>query len=324
MSPGGQRAATLGVRSPYSPVPPPTVPHVSAATTNRPVVGAASPGAVGMVVTGIVSVQVGGAFASTLFDRVGAAGAVVLRLVFAAAVLVVFVRPHLRQWSRGDVGAVVVFGATLGAMNLTFYQALARLPLGAAVTLEVLGPLTVAVATGRRRRDALWAVLAFAGVLLLGGGDLHLDPVGVLFALAAGAGWGCYIFASASAGRRFPGPEGLVGAMVVAAVIACPFGVPDLVAGTLDGPVLLAGLGIALASSVVPYSLELVALRRLAPAVFGVLMSLEPAVAAVAGLVVLGQQLTAPGVLAVLLVVAASAGASLTGRSDNRARVAPD
>lgn len=297
---------------------------MSTATTTRPVVGAAPPGAVGMVVTGIVSVQVGGAFAATLFDRVGPAGAVVLRLVFAAAVLLVFVRPHPRRWTPGDVRAVLAFGATLGAMNLTFYEALDRLPLGAAVTLEVLGPLTVAVATGRRRRDALWAVLAFTGVLLLGGGDLHLDPVGVLFALAAGACWGCYIFASASAGRRFSGSEGLVGAMVVAALIACPFGLPDLAAGTLDGPVLLAGLGIALASSVVPYSLELVALRRLAPAVFGVLMSLEPAVAAVAGLVVLDQRLTALGVMAVLLVVAASAGASLTGRAGTRAVVTPD
>jgi inner membrane transporter RhtA len=285
-------------------------------------VGPTPAASVGMVLTGIVSVQVGGAFAATLFDRVGPAGAVVLRLVFAAAVMLAWVRPRPRTWSRDDPRVVLGFGVALGVMNLTFYEALDRLPLGAAVTLEVLGPLTVAVATGRRWRDGLWAVLAFTGVLVLGGGNLGLDPVGVAFALAAGVCWGAYILASAASGRRFAGQQGLVGAMVVAAVLVCPFGIPQLAAGSLDASVLLAGLGIALASSVIPYSLELAALRRLPPAVFGVLMSLEPAVAALAGLVVLGQRLTALGVLAIALVVAASAGASLTGRTTTP--VAPD
>lgn len=296
-------------------------------TTGRGARGPARPGGIGagpigLVLTGIVSVQVGGAFAATLFSRVGPAGAVVLRLVFAAAVLLVRSRPHPRRWSAADLRTVLVFGATLGVMNLTFYEALARLPLGAAVTLEVLGPLTVAVVTGRRLRDAVWAVLAFCGVLLLGGGGLHLDPLGVLLALTAGACWGVYILASGSAGRRFDGQEGLVAAMLVAAVLVLPFGVPQLAAGTPDLRVVLAGFAIALLSSVVPYSLELIALRSLVPAVFGVLMSVEPAVAALAGFVVLHQHLGAVAVVAIVLVMGASAGAALTGRAS--APLTPD
>ena len=273
------------------------------------------PGSVGMVLTGIVSVQIGGAFAATLFDRVGPAGAVVMRLVFAAMIMLLWTRPHPGRWSRADLGTVLGFGATLGVMNLSFYEAIARLPLGAAVTLEVLGPLTVAVATGRRWRDGVWAVVAFGGVLLLGGGELNLDPVGVLLALVAGACWGLYILASGAAGRRFAGPEGLVAAMVVASLIVVPFGVPSLIHGRPDLTVVASGLAIALLSSVIPYSLELTALRRLVPAVFGVLMSLEPAVAAVAGFLVLGQRLGPVAVVAIGLVVAASAGAALTGRA---------
>lgn len=268
-----------------------------------------------MVLTGIVSVQIGGAFAATLFDRVGPAGAVVMRLVFAALIMLIWTRPHPGRWSRADLGTVVGFGATLGVMNLSFYEAIARLPLGAAVTLEVLGPLTVAVATGRRWRDGVWAVLAFGGVLLLGGGELDLDPAGVLLALVAGACWGLYILASGAAGRRFAGPEGLVAAMIVAALIVVPFGVPALIHGSPSLTVLLSGLAIALLSSVIPYSLELAALRRLVPAVFGVLMSLEPAVAALAGFLVLRQRLGPVAVVAIGLVVAASAGAALTGRA---------
>ena len=268
-----------------------------------------------MVLTGIVSVQVGGAVAATLFDRVGPLGVVVLRLVSAALVMLLWARPWRRTWSRADVRVVLGFGAVLGAMNMTFYESLSRLPLGAAVTLEVLGPLTVAVLSGRRWRDGLWAVLAFSGVLVLGGGDLDLDPVGVAFGLGAAVCWGLYILLSVVTGRRFTGQQGLGSAMVVAAVLVCPFGIPQLADADLTAGLVLAGAAVGLASSVIPYSLEQAALRRLPPAVFGVLMSLEPGVAALAGLVVLGQRLTALGVLAVVLVVAASAGASLTGRS---------
>ncbi len=280
----------------------------------RPLAGAAPPTAVGMVLTGIVSVQVGGAVAATLFDRVGPLGLVVLRLVSAALVMLAWARPWRRTWTRGDVRVVLAFGAVLAAMNMTFYESLARLPLGAAVTLEVLGPLAVAVLAGRRWRDGLWAVLAFTGVLALGGGDLDLDPVGVLFGLAAAVCWALYILLSVVTGRRFEGQQGLGSAMVVAAVLVCPFGIPQLAQADLTIGLVLAGAAVGVASSVIPYSLEQAALRRLPPAVFGVLMSLEPAVAALAGLVILGQRLTALGVLAVVLVVAASAGASLTGR----------
>lgn len=281
----------------------------------RPLAGSAPPTAVGMVLGGIVSVQVGGAVAATLFDRVGPLGVVVLRLVSAAVVMLVWVRPWRRTWSGADVRVVVGFGAVLGIMNMTFYEALSRLPLGATVTLEVLGPLTVAVATGRRWRDGVWALLAFTGVLALGGGNLGLNPVGVLFGLAAAVCWGLYILMSVVSGRRFAGQQGTAGAMVVAALLVCPFGVPQLAAADLTTGLVLAGAAVGIASSVIPYSLEQAALRRLPPAVFGVLMSLEPAVATLAGLVILGQRLSPLGVLAVALVVAASAGASLTGRA---------
>ena len=169
-----------------------------------------------MVLTGIVSVQVGGAVAATLFDRVGPLGVVVLRLVSAALVMLLWVRPWRRTWSRADVRVVLGFGAVLGAMNMTFYESLDRLPLGAAVTLEVLGPLTVAVLSGRRWRDGLWAVLAFTGVLALGGGDLDLDPVGVLFGLGAAVCWGLYILLSVVTGRRFTGLADAVPGLVTA------------------------------------------------------------------------------------------------------------
>ena len=253
--------------------------------------------------------------AKHLFGEVGSFGTVALRLFFAAAVLMLFWRPSLRM-DRRMWTVVLAYGAVLALMNLCFYSALARLPLGIAVTIEFLGPLAVALAGSRRWLDAFWAVLAGAGVVLLTEGGGELDPVGVLFALAAGACWGLYILVGAALGRHTTEGNGLALGMAVAAVMAVPFGVADSGAALIQPWVLIAGLGVALLSSVIPYSLDLEALRKIPPRVFGILMSLEPAMAALIGLVVLQESLHWSQWIAVLCVVAASAGATRGARPD--------
>jgi inner membrane transporter RhtA len=199
-------------------------------------------------------------------------------------------------------------------MNLCFYEALVRLPLGAAVTIEVLGPLVLSVVVSRRAIAWLWAVLALAGVVLLGSGGLTaLDPVGVAFALGAGALWAGYILGSARTGSAFPRFDGLAIAMTVGAVFSLPFALGGTGAGILRLDILALGLAVAVLSSLVPYGLELIALRRIRPSTFAVLMSLAPAIAALTGLVMLGQAMTALQWLAIALVVVASAGAVRTG-----------
>jgi inner membrane transporter RhtA len=268
-----------------------------------------------LVMLGIVSVQVGSALAKHLFSAVGSFGTVSLRLFFAAAVLIVLWRPSLRL-DRRTWTVVLGYGVTLGLMNLCFYLALARIPLGIAVTVEFLGPLAVALAGSRRWLDAFWAVLAAGGVVLLmqGRGDLNL--AGFLFALAAGTCWGLYILVGAALGRHTTQGNGLALGMAVAALVAVPFGVADSGTALLQPWVLVAGLGVALLSSVIPYSLDLEALRKIPPRVFGILMSLEPAMAALVGLVVLQESLHWSQWLAVLCVVAASAGATRGARAE--------
>ena len=268
-----------------------------------------------LVLLGIVSVQLGSALAKHLFSTVGSFGTVALRLFFAAAVLMLFWRPSLRM-NRRTWTVVLSYGVTLGLMNECFYLALARIPLGIAVTISFLGPLAVALAGSRRWLDALWAVLAAGGVVLLmeGRGDLNL--VGILFALAAGTCWGLYILVGAALGRHTTEGNGLALGMAVAAMVAVPFGVADSGTALIQPWVLVAGLGVALLSSVIPYSLDLEALRRIPPRVFGILMSLEPAVAALIGLIVLQESLLWTQWIAVLCVVAASAGATRGARPD--------
>ncbi|MDN3261216.1 DMT family transporter [Streptomyces sp. CSDS2] len=262
-----------------------------------------------LVLLGVVSVQVGSALAKHLFDAVGSFGTVALRLFFAAVVLMLLWRPSLRV-PRRTWAVVLGYGVTLGLMNLCFYLALARVPLGIAVTTEFLGPLAVALAGSRRWLDALWALLAAGGVVLLmeGGGDL--DLVGLLFALAAGTCWGLYILVGAALGRHTTEGHGLALGMAVAALVAVPFGVADSGTALARPWILVAGLGVALLSSVIPYSLDLEALRKVPPHVFAILMSLEPAMAALIGLVVLQESLHWTQWIAVLCVVAASAGAT--------------
>ena len=266
---------------------------------------------VGLVVLGVFTAQIGGAYAVELFDELGPAGAAFGRLAFAAVILVAIWRPRVRGRPRADLRVAVAFGLALGAMNFCIYQAMDRIPLGVAVTFEFLGPLGVAVVGSRRALDLLWVVLAAAGIALLadyGGGSL--DAVGVAFALAAGALWAAYIVLSQRTGTLFGGGSGLAVAMVAGAVLVAPFGIAGAGTELLRPDLLAALLAVALASSVLPYSFDLEALRRLPTRVFGVLMSLEPAVAALAGLVVLGQGLAARDWLAIGLVVIASAGAS--------------
>ena len=262
-----------------------------------------------LVLIGIVSVQLGSALAKQLFSAAGSFGAVALRLSFAAAVLVLWWRPSLRMGRRAWT-VVIGYGLVLGSMNLCFYLALARIPLGIAVTIEFLGPLAVALAGSRRWLDVFWALLAASGVVLLMEGRGDLDLLGLLFAFAAGTCWGLYILLGAALGRHTTGGNGLALGMAAAALVAVPFGVAESGAALVQPWVLAAGFGVALLSSVIPYSVELEALRRMPPRVFGILMSLEPAMAALIGLVVLRESLGWSQWIAVMCVVAASAGAT--------------
>ncbi|MGW6470111.1 EamA family transporter [Streptomyces nigra] len=280
-------------------------------------------GPVGLVLAGGISVQFGGALAVSLMPRAGALGVVALRLLVAAVVLLVVCRPRLRGHSRTDWGTVVVFGITMAAMNGLFYQSVARIPLGPAVTLEVLGPLALSVLSSRRALNLVWAGLALAGVFLLGGGGFgSLDPLGVVFALGAGAMWAAYIVFSARTGRRFPQADGLALAMAVGAVLFLPLGLAESGAKLADPVTLGLGAAVALLSSVLPYTLELLALRRLPAGTFAILMSLEPAIAATAGFLILDQALSTVQALAIALVIAASMGAVRTqvGRGRRRGR----
>jgi inner membrane transporter RhtA len=273
----------------------------------RPSVGRERAIAVGLVVAAAVSPQLGAAFAVTLFDELGPAGAAFLRLALAAIVLCVIWRPRL----VGDLRLAGALGVSLGLMNWSFYESIARLPLGVAVTIEFAGPLLVAVLGSRRLLDLVWIALAAAGiVLLVGPGAESVDPVGVAFALAAGACWAAYIYLNKRTGAAFPGGSGLALAMAVGALVVLPAGVLQA-GGALAEPGLLGtAFVVAILSSVLPYSLDLEALRRLPESVFGVLMSLDPAVAAVVGVVLLNQVLGARDVLAIAMVVVASAGAA--------------
>ncbi|MYZ39415.1 EamA family transporter [Streptomyces sp. MnatMP-M17] len=291
----------------------------TAETRGRPGQAGRALGPVALVVAGGLSVQFGSAVAVLLMPRTGALGVVSIRLVLAAIVLLVVCRPTLRGHSRADWGTVIAFGTVLAAMNGLFYQSADRIPLGAAVTLEVLGPLTLSVIVSRRLVNVLWAVLALGGVLLLSGGGFdRLDPVGAAFALSAGAMWAAYIIFSARTGRRFPQADGLALAMAVGALLALPLGVAESGSKLLVPSTLGLGLAVALMSSVLPYTLELLALRRLPSSTFAVLMSLEPAIAAAAGFLVLSQALSGTDALAIALVIVASMGAVRTqvgGRS---------
>jgi inner membrane transporter RhtA len=265
----------------------------------------------GLVLLAVTSVQFGAALAKTMFDELGPGGTVLLRVLFAAVVLALLWRPSLRGRSGRELALAVAFGVSLAGMNFAFYSALDRIPLGIAVTFEFVGPLGVAVAGSRRALDLLWVGLAAAGIVLLTDfGQGGVEATGAGLAVLAGAFWAAYILLSARVGRVFEGGSGLAIAMTVAAVLLLPVGIADGGGSLLEPGLLALGVGVAMLSSAVPYSLELEALRRLPARVFGVLMSLEPAVATLAGFVVLDQVLAGREFAGILLVVAASAGAA--------------
>ncbi|MET9016061.1 EamA family transporter [Streptomyces olivaceoviridis] len=296
--PSAPSAADIAAR------PAPPAPEAQGRPAGGPALGT------GLVLGGLLAQEFGAAMAASLFPRAGALGIVALRLTVSAVLLLAVCRPRVRGHRRADWTVIVAFGVALAGMNTLFYQAIARIPLGTAVTLEVLGPLVLSVVTARRTTSWLWAALALGGVALLGRGGLDsLNGAGVGFALGAAALWAAYILLSARTGARFPKADGLALAMAVGAVLSLPAGLADAGGRLLDPLTLGLGAAVAALSSALPYTLEMLALRRLAPATFAVLMSLAPAVAALAGYLILNQSLTGIDLVAITLVVTASAGA---------------
>ncbi|MGW4928773.1 EamA family transporter [Agromyces sp. NPDC004153] len=278
-----------------------------------------------LVFVALVTPEIGAAVAVLVFPALGPMGAVALRLGFSAVILLAVARPSLRGRTRADWITVAVFGLVLAAMNTAFYFAIERIPLGVAATIEVLGPLILAVVIDRRLLSWVWATLAFGGVLMLSGFGFdpdRLDPLGIVFAGVAGVCWALYILASARTGRRFARLDGLALAMGIGAITALPFGALSAGPALLRLDLLGLTLVVALLSSAVPYAAELIALRRIPASTFGVLMALVPVTAAAAGFVMLGQALTPLDLAAIALVVLASVGAVLTGPDRDRDRPA--
>jgi len=266
------------------------------------------------VLLAIGSVQGGAAIAKGLFPVLGAAGTVGLRIGISLLLLLAVVRPPLRRLQPAQWRAVVPYGAALGAMNLLFYCALARIPLGLAVTLEFVGPLAVALAGSRRRLDVGWALVAGAGIVLLTPWTGQpLDALGVGFALLAGGAWAAYIVLGSRVAAVLPGAQGVATGMLFAALVVLPFSAATGGWSHLTPGLLAAGALLAVLSSALPFTLEMNAMQQLSSRTFSVLMSLEPAAAAICGLLFLHERLALSQWLAVGLVMAASAGATLTG-----------
>lgn len=279
--------------------------------------------AVWLVIGGIFSVQVGAAIAKGLFPLVPPTAMVWLRLATSAVIFMAIARPGFRGRTSRDWAVALAFGVSLMTMNWAIYQSFARIPLGVAVTIEFLGPLTVAVAGSRRARDLVWVGLAGLGVAMLGVGRADLTLAGVLFALLAGVAWAAYILLSAQTGRRWAGISGLAVASLVGTLVLAPPAVLEAGSGLLEPKVLVLGGAVGLLSSVIPYSLEISALRRIPPGVFGILMSLEPAAAALAAMVLLAEFLSLTQWLAVGCVIAASLGATRSNGAQSRAQSEP-
>lgn len=277
-----------------------------------------------LVLLSCISLQVGAALAVQLFPIMGAWAVSFLRLSVAALFLLLLARPRVRAWTRQQWLAVLLFGASLGAMNTTFYLAIDLIPLGLAVAVEFAGPLLLASFLSRSRLDALWIVLSALGLALLGWEAAHDESIiwqGIWLALLAGVFWALYIVTSSRAGRRLPGNEGLAGALAVAALLSAPLGAPTALTSLTDVKIVFLAIATGLVASVIPYLAEFAALRRLPEHVFSILLSLEPVVAALAGLIMLGQYSGPLRWAAIFLLVAASIGITVSSRSQVGQRV---
>jgi inner membrane transporter RhtA len=264
-----------------------------------------------LVLMSIAITQFGSAFAKSLFATMNPIGVVLLRVGFAAIVLLLLWRPQVQASFRSNARALILFGLSLGLMNFCFYLAIARIPMGIAVALEFAGPLGVAIANSRQRLDLVWAAMAAIGIVLLAPvAGSAIDPVGVVLALLAGGLWATYILLSVRVGKALPGGSGLALAMAIAALILLPGGIWASGWALLNPKLLLLGFGVAMLSSAIPYSLELEALRFLPVQVFGVLLSLEPVAAALTGFIVLRETLSLRSIVAIVLITIAAAGSS--------------
>ncbi|MGK7891798.1 MAG: DMT family transporter [Leptolyngbyaceae cyanobacterium] len=265
----------------------------------------------GLVGIAIITTQMGSAFAKSLFPEVGPAGMVVLRVGLAAIALFLFWRPRWTEKTHHHLPLIIAFGSALALMNFSFYLAIARLPIGIAVALEFIGPLGLAVISSRQWIDVMWAILAGIGIALLTPwGGFEVDPWGILFALMAASGWALYITCSAKIGQVLPGGQGLAWAMVVSTMLLLPIGFQSAKIALVQPQLLGMGLGVALLSTVIPYSCEMEALRSLPVYVIGILLSLEPVAAALTGWLILGETLTVRAMVAIGLVAIAAAGVS--------------
>ena len=275
--------------------------------------------AAALLMLAIASLQISGALAVGLFTRLGPLGTVSLRVIIAAVILLVAWRPRFNASVRAGLLPLVLFGLSIAMMNVCIYQAFARIPYGVAVTLEFVGPLSVSVFLSRRWQDFLWAGLAVVGVALLTPlTGARPDPVGVVYALLAGICWAAYARLGAAVGSRFPGGSGLALGIAIAALVLLPIGIGSAGRTMLQPSILVVGLAIALASTVIPFSLEFEALRRMPARTYGILVSMDPAAAALTGAVLLHQPLTLRTFIAAVCVVAAAVGVTLSARRDAR------
>ena len=268
--------------------------------TRRTAAGAA------MILGTSASIQIAAAIAHDLFDTLTPTGVSALRFALGTAIILPAVRPAVRGRDRETWYAIAIYGVSLGILNVTFFESIDRLPLGLAVTFAFVAPLGVALAGSRRRRDVAFALLAGAGVLVLGGIDRPDSAAGVAFAVTAGCAWVSVAFAGRSVGRRTRRVDGLALAIPIACLVTLPFGIGH--AGALDARALALGLVIAVGGMILPFALELEGLRRLEPRLVAVIYSADPAIAALIGLVALSQSLTPPEVLGMAAVIAASVG----------------
>ena len=275
----------------------------------------------GLVLLAILAIQIGASFATSLFPVLGADGTVAVRITLAAVLLVIvakgrdlrFIRLFRSNWLL-----MLGYGGCIAAMNLFFYEAIARIPLGAAVAIEFIGPLGVAAATSRRIGHFFWVGLAVLGIVLLSPlSGANLDELGVMYALLAGTGWACFIIFTGKVVNRIPGNDGLAMGMTIAALFMIPWLIPVTGVLVANHYLLLAGLGVALLSTTIPFTLEFEALKKLSKRAYGILVSLEPAVAAVVGMVVLGERIGLQGLVAVVCVVSAAFGISVTEKRES-------